>query len=372
MMIKATSLTVGIAAILATNAVEASHFRGGALIPTISNSVLTVEATTFWKKGSADTLTLSGFAGTLSHDSTTLDSTDSRYDVRRSTYTTTLTSAGIYDVNLNSCCRVSGIHNWDGIGSSSTSWQLDSKIVWDGTSDTSPILFDFGAIQSEVVRGDAYSDNLGATSGNGLTLSYTGTLNGIPSQAPGLSVDTATGQLTISSADTTGYADNTQGNVGADFAFSGTIDASDGSSVEFDWLYDGVGALSALAPDVNDIVINALVGSTISETMVGTDPNGDTLTWDILSFFGPNGASLADVTFDELTQLFTFDSTGFGVGTYIANIRASDGSLTDTGSITINLTNGIIVPPTVPEPSSLILMSLAALGFKVSRKKSKI
>ncbi len=373
MNIKTASLSVGIASILATGITEASHFRGGTLIPTIRNNVLTVQSTTYWRPTFVGTASVSSTIGALSQTSNTLDTSDSRYTIRRQTFTRSLNgvTAGNIDLSFSSCCRVRGIHNWDGVGSSSVSWRLDSRIVWDGSSDNSPILFDFSSIQPEVLRGSNYSDSLGATSGSGLTLSYTGALNGIPSQAPGLNIDPNTGQLTIAAADTAGYADNTSGNVGADYAFSGTIEASDGSRVEFDWLFDGVGALSNLAPNVNDVVINALVGSTINETVVGSDPNGDPLTWDILSFFGPGGASLSDVTFNPATQLFTFDSTGFGPGTYIASIRASDGSSTDTGTLTINLSNPIPGGGNnVPEPSSLLLMTFAALGFRFTRKKN--
>ncbi|WP_198266316.1 hypothetical protein [sulfur-oxidizing endosymbiont of Gigantopelta aegis] len=139
----------------------------------------------------------------MSTISDTTDTTDSRYDIRNtvSTYDVSNVGAQTLDLSWGSCCRVRGINNWT--GNSSVSWTMNSSIVWDGTNDTAPILFDFNSVQPEVLRGNAYSDNLGATTGNaGTTLSYTQTLNGIPSQPPGFTVDPATGELTIDASST--------------------------------------------------------------------------------------------------------------------------------------------------------------------------
>ncbi len=377
-MLKKT-VTIAVAAALggmATSA-NASHFRGGVLLPSISASgLLTVQSTMFWRKTAADpvSLTVSGAHGAIMELSNTLDAADSRYDVRRQTFQTQMTGgAGNIDISWGSCCRVSGIANWP--GSSSVSWTMDSRLVWDGQSANAPILFDFSAIQQEVLRGTAYHDNLGAVSGSALTLSYDQALNGIPSQPPGFTVDPVTGDLDIDAVSTNSYTDNLN-NPGADYAFSGHINASDGSFVEFDWLFDGVGALSNNAPNVQDVVINALVGDNISHTMLATDdglpnpPGG--LTWDLLSFIGA-GANLAPV-FDPNTQLFTWDTTGSAVGTYIVNIRANDGSLTDSGSITINLTAGgggggggnVSIPGTLV----LLLAGLSGAGFARRRQSS--
>ena len=169
-------------------------------------------------------------------------------------------------------------------------------------------------------------------------------------------------------ADTNTYADNTAGNTGADMAFRGEVTASNGSFVEFDWLFDAVNVgAQNLAPTVNDQIINALVGTSVSTTVIGSDPNSDPLTWSLSSSFGP----IAPI-FDPSNQLLTWDTTGLSVGdTLIANIRASDGSLTDTGTITVNMISGAAPPNAVPVPATILLMGAGLLGMTMTRRRNK-
>lgn len=276
---------LGASAALSLDA-QASHFRGGALVPSVNaNGLLTIESTTFWRPTFVSQAfpSVSGI-GNAVQTSNTIDTSDSRFTVRRQTHTIQLPNAGTFDINWPGCCRVAGINN-----AAQSSWAMNSKIFWDGSTANTPILFDFAAIQPEVVRGATYNDNLGATSGNGQTLTYDQALNlNISSQPPGFQIDPNTGALSIPSANTAGYVDNTS-NDGADYAFSGNIFNADGSQVEFDWLFDAVDTGSGnLAPDVNDLVVNALVGDLINETITATDPNtGDTVTLNLSNFFGP-------------------------------------------------------------------------------------
>jgi len=357
--LKQIALAIGVVAALGTTAVEASHFRGGSIVPTINaNGVMTTTVTTYWRKTGVG---VSQKAGMGTQTSRTIDQSDSRFAVVKESYRLQLRSGGTYNLRAASCCRVSGIANVGNVG-----WALDSTIVWDGQNAAAPILFDLSAINPEVVRGAAYSDNLGASSGTGLTLTYNQQLNGINSQPLGFQVNTNTGELTIDAASTlVGYSDNPTANVGADVAFSGQILASDGSMVEFDWLFDGVGKSSGLAPDVQDQVINALVGDIVTTTVIGSDPEGGPLTWDMLSFFGPPGA--LNPTFDPLTQLLTWNTAGLAAGdTLVANIRAKDNTgLTDVGTIRINLARS------VPEPSTLLLMGAGLAGLGMSKRSKK-
>ena len=101
-----------------------------------------------------------------------------------------------------------------------------------------------------------------------------------------------------------GYLDNPSANVGADYAFSGNILASDGSAVEFDWLFDAADSNGNLAPQVTDAAIAIILGDTASHTFIGMDPEGSPLTWLFVNFFGPGVPALL-LSFDLLTQLFT-------------------------------------------------------------------
>lgn len=371
---------------------EASHFRGGAMVPTIQNGILTVVQTTFWRKNTseANTPTVTGVGG-MTLQSTVTDISDSRYDRRTNVYTVDVSNAaqGVLNITAGSCCRVAvgGLGNW-----SESSWDLNSAIAWDGTN-AAPITFDFGTIQPEVSRlaGNDYAQGLNATSPDALALSYNQALNlNINSQVPGFTVNTTTGQMTIiGDANRALITDNTTlggQNVGADAAFSGNIIASDGSFVEFDWMFDGVDAASNQAPMVDDAVINALVGpGPILHTFTATDPEDGALlgppgSWDPILVLGA-GFINALPTFDPNTQMLSWDTTGYAAGQYLIQARAFDSNnVGDFGLLTVNLCNSPNDPPCastpppppgIPVPGTLLLMGLglAGLGWRRNRKE---
>lgn len=363
--------------LMAAATAEASHFRGGAIVPTVDASGnVTVTATSFWRPSGLDDfspISVSGGVGSVSRDSIITDASDSRFTKRTEIFTFTLPAAGTYTISYASCCRVSGINN-----ASASSFGMESVLVWDGSTANAPILFDFSAIQPEVIRGAAYSDNLGATAGNGGTLSYDQTLNtSIISQPPGFSVNTTTGELSILAASTASYTDNPS-NAGADYAFSGHILNSDGSSVEFDWLFDAVDTAGNLAPDVTNHTINAVIGDLISQIVTGTDPNAlDDVTLSFLSSFGTFANAFSFVPGapgNPTTGLFSWDSSGSAAGTYIVNIRGTDGLLTDSGTITINLRAPVAAAVPLPPAGLLGLGLLGGLGFAgaVRRRRRRI
>jgi hypothetical protein len=369
-----------IAAVLMASGAEASHFRGATLIPSVSaNGTITVEAESYWRKNSSGQIgSLSMAGGSLSRTSIVTDDavTDSRWLEVREVFTGTLSQAGTYTITFGSCCWVGGGQNQPSQGS----FTGRSVIVWNGSTATKPINFDLQNIQPEVNRNTAYSDNLGVT-GPG-TISYSIDPNaiiadlGVNGNLPGFAIS-SNGTITMPLSTTSLIPDNTTNtgsgiNVGADAAFFGKIISSDGSNVEFVWVFDAVNQGSGnQAPNVGDVTINAVVGANISQLIAATDPNGDPVSLSLSSFNGPGGpvaASFLDNGDD--TGLFEWATGGFQVGTYIATIRGSDGSLTDTGQITINLTNGGGGNPNViPLPASIWLLGGAIAGFGAMRRR---
>jgi len=372
---KYSAIAAGVMMAVAGTAAEASHFRGAAMLPSVNaNGLLTVTATSFWRPTSVSDIDESGAIGVGGVGSMTQvgpqvnNTSDSRFTQVTSVHTRQLPGAGTYTISASSCCRVQGIRNFS--GGSSTSWTMNSSIAWNGSTASTPILFNFTSIQPEVVRGANYTGNLGAIAGPGLTLTYDQNLNPvINSQPPGFTINPATGGLSIPAASTATYLDNNGGNAGADYSFSGNINASDGSKVEFEWLFDAVNTAGNTAPTVTDAIINALVGATVNHTFTATDDGLlGPLTWTgLIGFLGAAPAILP--TFNPLTQAFTWNTTGSAVGSYIALVQASDGALTDIGQLTINLTTQ---PGRVPEPATLSLLGLglAGLGWMGRRKKS--
>jgi hypothetical protein len=366
-------LAMGLVVAALSAPVSASHFRGAAMVPTVSSSgLLTVTATSFWRQGAHDALSPSvAGIGFMSQSSLVRDSSDPRFDRVTQVFTIQLAASGTYNISSTSCCRVAtgGLGNW-----LESDFTMNSAIVWNGSTASNPIAFNFGSVQSEVSRLGAYSDNLDATSPDGLTLSYNQNLNqNITSQVPGFVVDPSTGGLSIPAANTPSIVDHAQAqNIGADAAFSGNIIASDGSFVEFDWMFDGVDAAVNNAPDVSDGVLADVVGTVFNFLFAITDP-GDTTSFDpgLFAILGPSPV-LAPI-FDHLTGLLTWDSAGSAPGQYIFQVRGRDsGNLTDVGSVNITVQQSNNV---VPEPGSLLVHGglilstvLGSLGWKKVKK----
>jgi hypothetical protein len=364
---------------MATNA-QASHFRGASLIPSVdANGVLTVVETSFWRYAAPDTAgTVVAGASQINGGSNSFDGSDSRFQKNTRTRTFRLPGAGTYDIRTNACCRVAhggtALNNWN----NNSSYQVNSRVVWDGNSATTPIAFSFNTLQPEVSRNPGaandYSDNLNALSPDGLTLTYNAALTGgMNFQPVGYAVDPNTGQVTlVGDANRAAIGDNTSFNLGADAGFSGTIMASNGSFVQFDWMFDGVDGAINQAPMVDDAVINALVGpGPINHTFTATDPEDGALlappgTWDPNLVLGP-GFIHALPMFNTLTQLLTWDTTGYLPGTYQISARAFDSlGKGDFGTLTVNLSRNTQVP--APPAVVLLGLGLAAFGWKKRRK----
>jgi hypothetical protein len=393
---------LGIAALssFATQA-DASHGRGASIVPSVSaNGILTLDMVGFWRQQlpigvctfphdcMQPTVTgPNGFNQTLSfadaQAGASLDTSDIRRAEVRQTNTFDISNggAGTYNISWSSCCWVPGVE-----GSNSSSYGVNASIVWDGQTANTPIVFDLEQVQQEVVRGVAYNNALGAASGNGqgLTYSTSTTANTGVTSNPDTYAISAAGVIQIDAGVQNGaeelglgtgtydLRDNTQPSApNADHAFEGTITNGDGSFVEFYWVFDGVTntGQNNLAPTVSDVVVNAVVGDTINQLMTATDPNtGDTLTLVLQSFTG-SGESFGPTSgTNPVSGTFNWDTTGFAPGTYTGVFQASDGSLTDLGTLTINLTTGI---PGVPLPAGMVLMLTAMAGIGGLRMRKR-
>ncbi|SLN24519.1 hypothetical protein PEL8287_01121 [Roseovarius litorisediminis] len=364
---------------LSATAASASHFRGGTLIPSVdANGLLTVTGESFWRKnsfGAINNITVTGPGGSVTDVRTNIVSDDAVTDSRRlsvvETFEAQLTRAGTYTISFSSCCWVGGVPN----NTTTSSFGLQSVIVWDGQTATTPINFSLNNIQQEVSRLSAYSDNLGVTGPGPFTYDDTFLATGLGSNPAGYDID-SNGTITMPLSTTSAILDNTSNtgsgiNEGADLAHSGQINSADGSSVQYVWVFDATNAAGNNSPDVDDVVINAVVGDNINTLITAIDPDGDPVTLSLTSFNGPGGAvgNGGFVDNGNDTGTFTWNSNGFAPGTYIAAILGSDGSLTDTGSIRINLTarTGGQVP--LPATAYLMIASLGALGAMRRRKK---
>ncbi|MEP3844766.1 MAG: VPLPA-CTERM sorting domain-containing protein [Paracoccaceae bacterium] len=397
-----SALALALAASLgAVSQAEASHGRGAAIVPSVdANGTLTVDMVGFWRQDPSDPVcsfphdcisaTVTGPGGTVgtiggnaasNSGGATLDLNDSRRAEVRQIDTLQLTQgAGLYEISWTGCCWVSGVEGLD-----DSSYGTTSTIFWDGSTANAPILFDLENIQQEVVLGQNYSDNLDATSGNGLGLTYASTTasgeTGVAEGPDTFAID-AFGNVTIDAGNEaagTGTYDITDNGSepGADHAFEGTVTNADGSSVEFYWVFDGVetGGPNNTAPNLDDLVVNVILGQTLNQTIEATDPNtGDTLTLDLLSFTGSGESFPAGLSGSSpLSGLFSWDSTGSLVGdSFLAIFETrDDNGLTDRGSLRINVIADPGGTPAVPLPAGLVLFGTGLAGFGVLKARKK-
>lgn len=122
----------------------------------------------------------------------------------------------------------------------------------------------------------------------------------------------------------------------------------------------GISVTEKAAPELDPIDDQFVdEGTSVSLTLTANDPDGDTpLVFDNTTAL-PDGASLAE------EGVFSWDTEQGDAGTYEIGVSVSDGSLSDTGTLTIYVleTNGA---PTIDAPSTVDLFEAQTASFEVT------
>jgi hypothetical protein len=221
------------------------NFRGGHMVPVIDDSQLRVDVVSFWRKTKAamPVLFASANGGPPQFLTASLlepdDVTNPNFDVRVSRHTLNLTPGGeqLIDILWDGASRVSHVPNVI-VGN----YRLRSRIMWNGQEAgvANPISLNLRTVNRNVIRGRAFEASLGASSPQELPLAHDLALSeNLTGRPPGLTIDLQTGMRRIDAGNTPSYKDNPR-NPGADFAFSGTVTATDFSFVKFEGMFDGI------------------------------------------------------------------------------------------------------------------------------------
>lgn len=262
-------------------------------------------------------------------------------------------TGGEYAVNDGAFTSVAGnVSNGDSVrvrvtSASTFSTPASATLTVDGISDDFTV-----TTLAEDTTPDAFS--LSAIADAPLSTvetSNTVTVSGINSLAP---ISVTNGEYSINGGDFTA-ADGTVKD-GDEVVVRQTSSASFLTTTVSTLTIGGVGAdfsVTTLAEPVNDAPVlqqipdqNVKVNNALTFTAVATDPNGDTLSFSMAD--APEGASI-----DPVTGVFAW--TPKAAGTFTAVISVTDGALTDSQTVTFNVTDEEppVVPPVVISPSAV-------------------
>ena len=203
----------------------------------------------------------------------------------------------------------------------------------------------------------------------GMTVSLASTAqSGLNDNAP-TGVGVGATDLTVSSTGLITW-DTTGTSVGQKYALQLRVDENDSAnSVPVDFIIeitDSAGTQNG-PPSVDGASFTLEVGDVLAHTVTGSDdgnPNPPgSLTWDpINNITGPQ--TVSNATFDVNTQLLSWDTTGFAIGTYTFFISNSDSDLGGFGQIIVNLTAA-----QVSEPGMALVMGLGLAGIAYTRRR---
>lgn len=201
-----------------------------------------------------------------------------------------------------------------------------------------------------VEEGNVTSFNLTATDAEGDTITWSA--SDLPSGANFTDGGDADGDGTYNAT----FEWNTTTSDAGDYAPSFTAD--DGTNVST--VEVGVSVTEKAAPELDPIDEQFVdEGDSLSLTLSASDPDDDTpLVFDNTTAL-PDGASLAE------EGVFSWDTKQGQAGTYEIGVSVSDGSLSDTGTLTVYVleTNGA---PTIDAPSTVDVFEAEPVSFEVT------
>lgn len=363
------------AAVLTFAAVEAhaSHFRYGTMSWTRSQAnplEVTFNITEAWRV--ADSLR---FTGGTSFDSienrttigTFTDANSESYTVYNTSITRTFSSAGTFNLIADSCCRIGNLQNGNGNDDFTVTATVDlSQPI--GSNVGSPVAQAPIIVPMPITTAGSttsfqlpFADpDLEGMTVSVASLTQSGLSQALPSAPGGNTAGMTVSPTGLLEWDTSGTT------AGQKFALQLRVDEDDSAnSIPVDFIIEIGNVAANQAPTVDGATFNLEVGDVLSHTVTGNDPdNGpvDPMTWALNTITGPE--TVTDATFDPLSQLLIWDTTGYDLGTYTFFVSNFDGAANGLGQIIVNVTAS-----TVSEPGMAAVLGLGLMGIAYSRRR---
>ena len=225
-------------------------------------------------------------------------------------------------------------------------------------SDSGTAITTAGGVTRSVAENSAAGTNVGAAVtavSTNTTYTYTHALSG--TDAAKFDIGSATGQITVKSGTNLDYETKTSYSVIVTVTAAAKTQGANTQSVDPNAPGDYVVPVTINVTDVNEtptfsddtatrsIAENATVGTNVGAVVTASDVDGDTLTYSLEGTDGSKfdiGSSTGQIT------VKTGNVPNYEAKTsYSVTVKVSDGSLTDTIAVTINVTDDL-EPPAAP------------------------
>ena len=374
--------------LLFTSVAQASHFRGGTFTSASVNAanIFTGTMVTTWRKNGGDSsVSIRVYDATDTTRSTRLlsssflnpvtDNSDPAYSLHTANISINLSglATGNYIIRYQYCCRIAGISN---VGDGP--FAIEAFVRRDGTVNNAPIVN--SSPFSRIAIGQAFSQNINASDPDGDNpLSYAFLNSTTPPDyaapaIPNLNLDSATGQLTMSAANTALFTNN------SNHVAKIRITDSSGAYTDRDIMFNPI-TTSNVAPTIDAIpggnpqTVNA--GQTLSFTITARDVDATQLVSLTALGLPANATFSVNPAANPVTATFTFTPAATQVGqTFGINFDARDNDAIFPLVANVNFRVSVNAPvssiPTLSEWMLIILsISLALIGYVYSRSELK-